>query len=226
LFLGVVLREFKKENLAGKKFLKSCHLGNARGCLFLGNWYQRRKKVKNGLKFFYKSCRMDHAKACRVLSLFFEQKKSHLSYPFAHHACYTGNSLSCLEWGLKQFSYGSQQRGLKFLHRSCDLTNSHGCLHLGKFLRHKYSNQALKYFTKGCNLGNLASCLELQKNYDNSPEKKKTYSMYACQLGEDNSCFDWGKWVINNDDISMGQNILRNSCERGHISSCSFLKAL
>jgi TPR repeat protein len=225
LFLGVSLFRFQKYNLARKKFLKSCHLGNPRGCLFLGLWSQERKNENLALKAFYNSCLMDYSEGCRKSYELLRSKGWGMDGPFSHKACQLGDEQVCLYRGLDELAENKNQEAIKYLNRACDLKLGEGCFNLGLFLKEKYPEKAISFYKSGCNLGNVSSCMELQQHYKDEKLKVR-YLMYSCQLGVETSCFDWGKHALKSNEVSMGKNILRRSCERGFNEACTHLKSL
>lgn len=226
LFLGVSLSRFQKYNLARKKFLKSCHLGNARGCLFLGQWNNQQKNEGQALRSFYNSCLMDYSEGCSKTYNYLSKKGWGLGKPFSHKACLLGDSQVCLYRGLDELAEENYQEAVKFLNRACELELGGACFNLGLFLKEKYKEESISFYKKGCDLGNVSSCLELEIFYKKDESLKVSYQMYSCQLGIEVSCLGWGKQAIKTNQTSMGKNILRRSCERGHIESCTYLKSL
>ncbi|TDJ05428.1 MAG: sel1 repeat family protein [Deltaproteobacteria bacterium] len=226
LFLGISLFRFQKFNLSRKKFLKSCYLGNPRGCLFLGILSEERKNENMALKAFYNSCLMDYGEGCRKAYELLHVKGWKMGHPFAHKACQLGDGEVCLYRGLDELAEQKYQTAVKYLNRSCELGIGDGCFNLGLFLGEKYQEKSIIYHKKGCDLGNVSSCLELEQYFKNDEALKITYQMYACQLGIETSCFSWGKHILKDNQVSMGKNILRRSCERGYNEACTYLKSL
>ncbi|RLA64588.1 MAG: hypothetical protein DRQ88_00585 [Epsilonproteobacteria bacterium] len=226
LFLGISLLRFQKNNLAKNKFLKSCHLGNARGCLFLGEWNYQQKNENQALKSFYNSCLMDYSEGCRKTYELLSKKGWGIDSSFLHQACLLGDNQICLYRGLDELAEKNYQKAVKFLNRSCELGLGDGCFNLGLFLKEKYQESSISFYKKGCDLGNVSSCLELEIFFQKNKELKLSYQMYSCQLGIESSCFKWGKHALSSNQISMGKNLLRRSCERGFTKACTYLKSL
>jgi len=224
LLLGISLNRIQKYNLARKKFLKSCHLGNSRGCLFLGEWDSFHKNENLALKSFYNSCRMDYSEGCRQSYELLRRKGWGIDHPFSHKACLLGDGEVCLYRGLDELAERNNQKAVQFLNRSCMLGIGDGCFNLALFLGEKYKERSLEFYKAGCNLGNIPACLELEKYFEKDQTLKTTYKMYSCQLGVETSCFEWGQHAIKNNQISMGKNIIRRSCERGFTKACLLLK--
>jgi len=139
---------------------------------------------------------------------------------FGQKACILKREGPCFGLGLKKLEQGKFQDALKFFKRSCDLGLGMGCRQTGELVREKSLRKSIDFFDRGCDLGDLPSCLTLSGIFQKDPAKLGYYSMMGCVLSDLKSCFLWGKYLFEKDEIGVAKKILKTTCEKGQPEAC------
>lgn len=194
----------KNDDLALEFFEKSCSLGYAKGCIFMGQAYsltsldEKHAKIKT---YYERACELD-AKFCDDYGLLY----------------FYGEGVKKDELAAKEY-----------FKKSCDAGNPAGCGHFATSLNRedKDINEITKFYEIGCNGEHYPSCyaygLLLWAKVDKN--EGKNFCKKACDRGNiKEAC----KWVLDmseeeKEQILYLRRYLKLGCEDGDAQMCKDL---